>query len=450
MSEGTYHSFLRLNVTPIANRLVRGAIWSTLGVVASRGLSLAAYIFVARNLEKAGYGQFALIQTTVGAFGAFAGFGLGITATKCVAEYRKDDPARAGRILTLSTVTAWATGGITALVLAALAPLLAAHTLSAPSLAPEVRIAALLCLLTAINGAQIGFLSGVEAFKQIAQINFCAAIISLPTLLLASGLYGLRGAVWGLVIAQIALCILSSRAMLIEARRGGIRPWSRNWMWEAHVLWEVSLPAVLASLLVAPCLWFSQALLLKYPAGYGGVAEFTVGLQWRGFLNYIPSVLCAAYLPVAASTGTCDLRVRRRLMLLTALFAASVTAAASVCVFSASPWILSAYGSSYAGAKWILGLLLVAGIADAANSILLHSLVAAGKTWYRLLSNSLWAAVFIGLALLLVPVHQQLGLALAVCVAQWIHLIWQLPLALHALRKASEAEPVHEAPSAKT
>jgi O-antigen/teichoic acid export membrane protein len=57
-------------------------------------------------LGKTGYGELGMIQTTVGMFGVFAGFGLGVTATKHVAEFRRSDPARAGRIIGLSSVFA--------------------------------------------------------------------------------------------------------------------------------------------------------------------------------------------------------------------------------------------------------------------------------------------------------------------------------------------------------
>ena len=53
-----------------------------------------------------------MIQSTVGMFGVFAGFGLGLTATKHVAEFRQSDPDRAGRIIGLSGLFAIGPGGL--------------------------------------------------------------------------------------------------------------------------------------------------------------------------------------------------------------------------------------------------------------------------------------------------------------------------------------------------
>jgi O-antigen/teichoic acid export membrane protein len=133
---------------------------------------LAAFIFVARMLGKTSYGELGIIRSTVGMFGIFGGLGLGLTATKYVAELRERDPERAGRILGLSMRVALFSGTFLGILLFVSAPWLAANTLDAPHLAGALRIGAVLILLSAVNGAQTGALSGFEAFKTIALINF--------------------------------------------------------------------------------------------------------------------------------------------------------------------------------------------------------------------------------------------------------------------------------------
>jgi len=56
-------------------------------------------------------GQLGMVQSTAGMFGIFAGFGMGLTANKHVAELKIKDPARAGRIIGLSSLVSWTTGG---------------------------------------------------------------------------------------------------------------------------------------------------------------------------------------------------------------------------------------------------------------------------------------------------------------------------------------------------
>ncbi|MCG6537882.1 MAG: oligosaccharide flippase family protein, partial [Syntrophales bacterium LBB04] len=97
-------------------RFARGAFWSFVAAILSQGIGMAASIVTARFLGKEGFGEFGMIISTVGAFGIFAGLGLGLTATKFVAEYRATDPARVARILGLSFQVAYLSSGFVSIV----------------------------------------------------------------------------------------------------------------------------------------------------------------------------------------------------------------------------------------------------------------------------------------------------------------------------------------------
>src|ERR1035437_1760311 len=150
----------------LRGRFARGAVWSLIGAVISQGSNLAASVITARLLGREQFGEYGMIQSTVGMLGVFAGLGLGVTATKYVAEFRTLNPERAGRIIALGCAVAIVLGGLLALCLLAYAPVLAAKTLHAPGLADELRIASLLLFFNALNGAQTGALSGLEALDR--------------------------------------------------------------------------------------------------------------------------------------------------------------------------------------------------------------------------------------------------------------------------------------------
>jgi len=171
-SPAAAHPFLtRIEASDIGSRLARGVFWSMAGAVISRGLMLCATVLVARMLGKTGFGELGMIRSTVGMFGIFAGFGLGLTATKLVAEFRSSDPSRAGRIISFSWKVAMLTGGLMALGLFVVATWLAEHTINAPHLTGVLRIGGLILFINALNGAQTGALAGFEAFKTIAYVN---------------------------------------------------------------------------------------------------------------------------------------------------------------------------------------------------------------------------------------------------------------------------------------
>src|SRR5436190_11960268 len=161
---------------------------------------LLGTVGAARLLGRSVYGEFGMIQSTVDAFGTFAGLGLGLTATKYVAQYRQSDPARAGRILALSGLVAMSSAGLIALALIGFAPWLATHTLNAPQLSNALRVGSLILLASALNGAQTGALVGFEAFRAVALVNVVVAAFSVPSLIFGAYVGGLFGAVWALAI----------------------------------------------------------------------------------------------------------------------------------------------------------------------------------------------------------------------------------------------------------
>jgi len=100
-------------------------------------------------------------------------------------------------------------------------------------------------------------------------------------------------------------------------------------------------------------------------------------------------------------------------------------------------WLLAAYGKGFASAKWVLAWMLVTAVIDSINTIFVQTLMASGQAWLRLLSNGLWAVLALGSSLLLVPAYGALGLAMALCAAQSIHLCLQTCLSLYATRQTT-------------
>ena len=160
--------WLRLRTSPLGNRLARGTFWTVTGAVISRLLGLLGFVILARFLGKVPFGELGTIQTTVGMFGSFAGLGIGITATKYVAEWREMEPVRCGRVIGFSLGASLVGGTLAGLGLVLFGGWLAAHTLAAPQLAPLLRAGSALVVFSTLQGAYLGALSGFEAFKQVA------------------------------------------------------------------------------------------------------------------------------------------------------------------------------------------------------------------------------------------------------------------------------------------
>lgn len=282
-------------------RFAAGAFWSLVGVAIAQGSSLAALLVTARILGKAGFGELGMIQSTTGMFGVFAGFGLGITVTKHVAEFRRSDPLRAGRVVGLSIVVALISASIVIVFLAVFSPYLAAKIIDAPYLAAELRLACGLLFFNTLIGVQNGALAGLEAFKTIAKVNICRGIVVFPLVIIGASLLGLSGALIGLVAAAGIGWFINYSALFRVARKVGIHRFFRNIRLELPILWAFSAPAFFSGAMVTPIMWFARVLFVNQPDGYAQMGVFTAATCFQSAMNLVGGTIGTVLLPLLAS-----------------------------------------------------------------------------------------------------------------------------------------------------
>ncbi len=424
----------RLSTSPLGSRLARGMFWTLAGALIARGLGLVAAVFTARLLGREGFGELGAIQSTVAMFSAFAGFGLGLTATKHVAECRTDDPARAGRIITLSAVVSAIFGAIMALGILLLAGPLAKHSLAAPHLSGLLQVSAGLIFLGALNGAQVGALSGLEAFKTTARVNLWNGLASFPILLAGVWWGGLLGAVWGLVASLGVNWLLNHFAIHAESRRAGV-PLGFDglrhgaWRRESGVLWRFSLPAMLCSLMVLPVHWLCTALLAHQPAGYAEIGVFNAANQWRTAILFVPQAMAGIVLPALAGLhGEHNRGHYLRIFWSNVALIAGVAASLALGVVLFSGDIIRSYGASFSEGRATLILLALSAVVLSINQVLGVDLISRGQMWQGLACNAAWAAAALTSAYWLVPKYGAFGLAMSSLVSYPIQSICFLAL----------------------
>jgi len=424
----------RVENSELNARLARGMFWSLVGTVISRSLMLAASVFVARLLGKEGFGEFGIIRGTIETFGIFAGFGLGLTAMKHVAEFRRQDPCRAGRILVLSNLAAVGTGATLTLALVVAAPWLAAEALNAPHLSGLLRSGSLLLLLYALTGAQTGALSGFEAFRTIAHVNLCVGLISFPLLTAGAYLGGLEGAVWGMTLTLALHALLNHFALRAEAARAAVPLQVVGCAREWPVLWQFSLPAVIAGAVMLAGTWLCTLLLVHQPDGYRQMGVFSAASYWFLALACLPNLLGRAATPMLAERhSVADHVGSRKIFRLTVAINAAVTLPIVVMVSLASPWIVRLYGNEFVRDWPTFAVLLLSGATLALIKPAEHVINAHGRMWTLLLLYGgltiltlLFTFCLIGLG--------AFGMALARLIAYTIHIALINLVAMYVLR----------------
>jgi len=426
----------RVEASPLGYRLARGAFWSMTGGVIARGLGLIASILVARMLGKSGFGELGIIQSTVGMFGTFAGFGLGLTATKFIAEYRTVDPEKAGRIRGLSNGFAWITGGITALILFFMAPWLAVHTLAAPDLKGLLQVGSLLLLLTAVSGVQMGILSGFESFKTVAKISLWTGLASFPLMVAGVYLAGLSGAVWAMVLAMGLNWFFNHVAIRSECNKADV-PYAYGQSWkEVTVLWRFALPAMISGMFITLSDWALTAMLVNEPGGYGQMGLFNAARQWHVLILYVPLSISNMTLPILSNLlGEGNRRQYNKLVMVTSLLLTGLAFGAALPVALFSTNIMRAYGHDFIQGERVLLLVCFYSCWWAANIVIGQVLWSTGSSGLAMILAAARAVILLGSFLLVTP-KNACGIALAYTITYVLMTAYQGILSARSVDKS--------------
>lgn len=415
----------RIERSDIGSRMATGAFWALAGSVISRGLMLLASIIVARILGKTEYGELGMIRSTVTMFTVFAGFGLGLTATKYIAEFRETNKIKAGKIIGLSTIFAGITGSIIAIIILLTAPIIASKTINAPHLVNELRLGAFMLFFSAINGAQTGILAGLEAFKSIAKVNIIAGLVAFPIQIGFTLLWGLTGSVIGFGTNFLVLWSLNFISVRKISSNFNIKiDFTYSWS-EWPILYKFSLPALLSGLLVSPVLWACNAMLVNQPNGYEEMAIFDAGFQWRNSVLFIPAILSQIALPLLSSESTNHkkfskiLKTNILLNLVSSLFIALL-------ILFFSKLIMSSYGEGFIEGRNVLNILIITTVLISINSVVGQAMASKNKMWYAFSLNLIWAISILAASYYFNTRNSgALGLATAYLISYIIHTIAQ-------------------------
>ena len=148
--------------------MLKDSFWALLGNLIGKGLPFVAGIFVARLLGSESYGEFGLIKSSLISIALFSSFGLGITATKFIAEVVDINQQSAKHIEKICNIITLISSTILAIVVLIFANPIAV-ILKAPHLTTILRLSTIAIVFNAVNTTQTGVLAGLRAFKTIAK-----------------------------------------------------------------------------------------------------------------------------------------------------------------------------------------------------------------------------------------------------------------------------------------
>ncbi|HZZ80113.1 MAG TPA: oligosaccharide flippase family protein [Gemmataceae bacterium] len=436
--------------------LALGAFWTLFGAVVSRGLTLVGAVLAGRILGTSGFGEVTMIQSTQGLFGVLAGAGLGLAATKFVAEFRSADPLRASRCVALATSIAVISGAIVAAVLCVCAEPIAIHILNAPHLTLELRIATGLVFFGTINGVQTGAVVGYGDFR-IAAILSCIRGAGLCFLLIAGIQFGgVMGGVIALVVTEAIAVVSNHLALqrLFPQQRAVWHDRSAAWI-DLKAMCRFSVFSLAGSVCTMAAMWYSNVVLVAQADGYSALGIFNAADRWRQVLLFVPASFSPLILSLLSNLhGNNDAGAYRRLFGVNLWISAAVVIVPSAGLAFFATSAMGLFGAEYRDGWMTLVILSASAIAVVMNNILGQILISQGAVLGRFLLDVLLSAALALVSWWLIPQYHDEGMAIGSLVAYSVTALALIAPAIYFMKQKARGagglactEPASESPA---
>jgi O-antigen/teichoic acid export membrane protein len=298
-----------------------------------------------------------------------------------------------------------------------------------------------------VNEAQLGTLSGFEAFKEQSLVQFIAGVAGFPFAVAGVYWFGLTGAVWGLAIGQALVVFFNFIALRKLAARAGMHI---SWKLSAHefrVLWSFSLPTLLGASVYVPAMWMANTILVNIPNGYSEMGIFSAADRWRTAIRFVPSLLAGVALPMLSSLQATSNREKfNRVLWANVKLSFGLSLAAALPIAFLARGIMASYGHGFAEGKWVLVNLSVVSVITATSWILSQALASKGRVWAIFFLNVIWGSVLVGACYLLRYRGAQ-GLAFAYLAAESARLLWLYLILLPSSGSQADTDRVLTSPT---
>ncbi|MDR2116863.1 MAG: oligosaccharide flippase family protein [Planctomycetaceae bacterium] len=293
----------RVQQSPIGKRIVSGTFWSVVGNGFGKVFTFIAMVLVARILGKEAFGEFGLVHSTAAMFVTFSSFGMGMTATKYIAEFLHSDKERAGRIIGLTYVFTFFTSFVVAIVFYLISPWICETCLKNPQLTNVMRLASGLLFMLTFMGTQTAVMTGFQDFRGLAIVAIIVGILSLPIYTVSTYWFGILGAVAAVIFCTGLNILINSMFIYRNTTKHQIRYLFSNTYKEISILWNSNLPLVISGILYVGMVWLVQMMLRIQPNGAAELGEFYAAQNIQIAFFFLPTLLSTVFFPNLCEVG---------------------------------------------------------------------------------------------------------------------------------------------------
>ncbi len=399
----------------IAKRILNGAFWSFTGTALGKFFVLLTGIICARILGKEQFGALGMVRSTIGMFIILGAGGIGVTATRFIAFYRKREVSHAASIYKLSTLFSLFLAVATGLLLVGFTGSLSEKVLKSAELAYPLVIGICALFFSVLNSSENGTLSGLEDFRSIAINTLIGSIIESVGMIIGAYYWQVEGAIGGFGIGIFVMYLCNKRSALKGLHKAGIKTTNQKVRKEDwKLLYKYSIPATLSALTVTPVYWFVRSMLVRND-GYGELGIFEAADQWKVIILFVPGAISQIILPIMSSIN--EKRKFFRTLIGNLLIIGMVSTFLAGSVWLLAPLIMPLYGKSFTD-MGPLTWLAISTIPTALAQIMEMTMYSRDKVWQSLIFNILWGVATVAFSYLFLQAQLGAkGIAIAIVAA---------------------------------
>jgi O-antigen/teichoic acid export membrane protein len=414
----------RVQSSPIGKRLASGTFWSIVGNGLGRSLTFIAMILVARILGKEAFGEFGLVRSTASMFVTFSSFGMGLTATKYIAELLHSDKERVGRIIGLNYLLSFFFSTVVATIFYFSIPQFCETILSAPGLVSEMKWGALLLFLLTFMSTQFGIMSGFQDFKGQASTIFIVGVLGIPVYLIGAQFSGLHGAVMALLFVTLTNVIINSIFIFRNIKTYKLRYYFFDSYKELPILWNFSLPTVMCGTIVSGGVWICQMLQRAQSNGAGELGIYYALMFFYSMVSFLPGIVNNVLLPMSCEAQG-NQNIRRVQKIIFTQLGLNVLAALTVLfpIIFFPQQIMNCFGNDFIADNEVIFLFVVYCLLAVLAETVYTVTTGIGLAWLNFISIFIGTATMLSFAYLFIIRWNSFGLFLAMLLDVLVQII---------------------------
>lgn len=404
--------------------LARGSAIMFLSMSLAGGSAILISIIVARWLGASDFGVYSILISVQGVALLLASFSVGAATAKYIAEYRVRDEEQALRFAKSGIVIVLMLSSLVAVVYVALSGVIGRGLYNEPTMVRIIPFSALMVISSSTFSVSLGIIQGCQRFRLMAVAQVASPLSSLALISVLLPLMGIRGIFLGfflsqMTVAAVALIILNRREFKFFPARLELHRKSAT----VSMLFSFALPAVLGGLMVTPVVWIANTE-LTLRAGFEAMGFFAVAYVLYQSLTLIPNAISIPMMPRISQLTVMGHEDIQKLVakVLRTLSIALFPLLFAVALFSA-PIVETLYGARFSASSQTVYLMVAATYFFSLGTVVGTMITGIGRMWLGLALNAFWAAVFLILVFVGVPILGTNGLALSYAVAYGIFLI---------------------------